>query len=449
MIADRTPGLLFGRFLSGTVLFMSKLRSVFPTYVKFWKIVRWPLAAIALIYGLLWFRYTTVERVLTFDPVVALNARFADVPSEHRGWPQMRKALLAMHADDPIAPELLREASRCEVLGLSVGHPGDLSPEDKILWPELVTDQDQSKHANPWSWEQSAFLIPLPHLGDLRKASLRLKDHALVQGHTGGLEDLRAMRRISVLCQEHPTIINQLVGMSILSLEVDTISQLLLEHGMNYSDEVLAELEVELGLASDALKPLNLEGEYITFDDVLQRVYSDDGAGNGIFIGEAGTWLADNGADFTGFPIVVEHRLTSLAAPFLAQWMPDRKTTRELYANTLAAQVKYCEAPLWDRTEREAFDGTGNLIIDLLLPDLTKAFDQIQLKHMEIKSMSLVVAAYRVRVRSGEFPEEPPIEVQDFWIDDLVSYEVKNGLPHVQSVGSERKGQVLFPVRSE
>ena len=417
--------------------------------MKYWKIVRWPLAATAVAYGLLWARYASVERVLTFDPVVALNAQFAHVPGENRGWPQMRKALMAMHADDPHAPELLQEASRCKVLGFDLGHSRDLSPEDTALWPELVADPDQSKNVNPWSWEQSALTISLPHLDDLRKAALRLKDHALIQGEGGGLEDLRAMRRISVLCQEHPTLINQLVGMSILSLEVETISQLIVAHGMNYSDEVLAELEGELGLALDALEPLNLEGEYIMFDDVLQRVYSDDGAGNGIFIGETGTWSVDDGAGFTGFPIVVDHRLNSLAAPFLAQLMPDSKSTRELYTNTLAAQAKYCESPLWDRADREAFEGTGNFVIDLLLPDLTKAFDQIRLRRMEIQSMSLVLAAYRERLRTGAFPEEPPIEVYDCWTDGLVTYAVKDGLPHVRSVGAGQKGQLLFPVQSQ
>ena len=50
---------------------------------------RWVLLALALGYALLWMRYTTVERVLAFDPVVAMNAQFADVPVEQRGWPKM------------------------------------------------------------------------------------------------------------------------------------------------------------------------------------------------------------------------------------------------------------------------------------------------------------------------------------------------------------------------
>ena len=137
------------------------------------------------------------------------------------------------------------------------------------------------------------------------------------QGETGALEDLRAMRRLSALSQEHPTLINQLVGMSILALEVDTMSHLLEAHGTTYSDEVLESFEVEMELALEALTPLTLEGEYIMFDDVLQRVYSDNGSGNGIFIGESGAWLAENGSGLTGFPMAVEQRLTSLAAPFL------------------------------------------------------------------------------------------------------------------------------------
>lgn len=428
---------------------MSNSGPLFQTFAKFWKIARWLLLTIALSYGLLWMRYATVERVLAFDPVVAMNAGFADVPVEDRGWPKMRKALVAMRADDPLAPELLREASLCEVLGFYADHSEDLSPEDKAFWPELATDEDQSMAPNPWSWEQSAISIPIPHLADLRKAALLLKDHAMIQGGTGSLEDLRAMRRLAAFSQEHPTLINQLVGMSILALEADTMSQLLLAHGTTFSDEVLAELEVELGLSLDALAPLNLEGEYLIFDDVLQRVYSDDGAGNGIFIGESGAWLAGNAPGLTGYPIAQKQRLGSLAAPFLAQWMPDRKTTRELYAITLEAQAEYCALPLWDRPDQEAFDRTGNPIIDMLIPYLPKAIDQVQLKRMELESISLVLAAYRERLRTGDFPDEAPIEVRDCWVDGLVTYEVIEGLPHVRSVGADQMGQVLFPAFSE
>ena len=75
---------------------MSDSKSTFPTFAKFWRTARWLLLTIALVYGLLWMRYATVERVLAFDPVVAMNAGFADVPVEDRGWPEMRKALVAM-----------------------------------------------------------------------------------------------------------------------------------------------------------------------------------------------------------------------------------------------------------------------------------------------------------------------------------------------------------------
>ena len=129
-----------------------------------------------------------------------------------------------------------------------------------------IKNKDSS---NPWM--EACNSILLPHLADLRKAALLLKDHAMSQGETGALKDLRAMRRLSALSQEHPTLISQLVGMSILALEVDTMSHLLEAHGTTYSDEVLESFEEELELALEALTPLTLEGEYIMFDDVLQR----------------------------------------------------------------------------------------------------------------------------------------------------------------------------------
>lgn len=359
----------------------------------------------------------------------------------------MRKALVAMHADDPQAPELLREASRCEVLGFYAGHPEDLSLEDKELWPEKFSDEELSVDANPWSWERSAITIQLPHLADLREAALYLKNHAVEQGEGGSLEDLRAMRRFSVLCHEQPTLINQLVGMAILALEVDTMSHLLEDHGTTYSDEVLESFEAELDLALAALSPLSLQGEQIMFDDVLQRMYSDDGAGNGIFIG--GSDALSGSMEFMGFPDRRRTTVDTIAAVFLAQWMPDRQTTRELYAEAMAEQVQFCKAPLWDRPEDSQFEGTGNPIIDLLLPALTKAIDQVQLKQMEIQAMSLVVAAYRERIRTGAFPAEAPIQVRDCWVDGLVGYEVVDGFPEVRSACPNKKGQVLFPVRGE
>ena len=63
-------------------------------------------------YGLLWMR-CTVEQVLAFDPVVAMNAGSPTFQSKIVDGP--RKALVAIR-DDPLAAELLRGASRCEVL---------------------------------------------------------------------------------------------------------------------------------------------------------------------------------------------------------------------------------------------------------------------------------------------------------------------------------------------
>ena len=119
---------------------------------------------------------------------------------EQRGWPKMREALVAMHAGSTGCCFARPAAVKCSAFA---GHPEDLSPEDKELWPEKFPDEDVSVDANPWSWEQSAISILLPHLTDFTEAALYLKDHALEQGEGGSLEDLRAMRRLSVLCHEH------------------------------------------------------------------------------------------------------------------------------------------------------------------------------------------------------------------------------------------------------
>ena len=112
--------------------------------------------------------------------------------------------------------------------------------------------------------------------------------------------------------------------------------------------------------------------------------------------------------------------------------------------------------PLWDDPEDSQFEGTGNPIIDLTLPALTKAIDQVQLKRMDIEAMSLVVAAYRERIRTGAFPavKSGRSALSSPLAPGLLGrrsdgFEVVDGLPEVRSACPHQKGQVLFPVRGE
>ena len=98
------------------------------------------------------------------------------------------KALVAVHADDPRAPELLREASRCEVLGFYAGHPEDVcASRTKNCGGHVVSDED----VNAWTLPLELGAIGdspscLRIWADLREAALALKDHASEPGGDGG-----------------------------------------------------------------------------------------------------------------------------------------------------------------------------------------------------------------------------------------------------------------------
>ena len=406
-------------------------------------------SVLVLVYGLLWARYAMAERVLRFDPVVAMNSEFAEVPEAERGWSKMREALLAMRDDEPEVADMLREASRSKVLGFYAGYVEDLSSEDALLWPELQSGLADDLNPDPWDWERSALTISLPHLASLRQAAMFLKDDALEHGEGGGVENLRAIRRIAGFASEQPTLINQLVGLAIFSLEAETAARMIVQYGSGWSDDTFDQVHDELELARQSVKDLNLDGESILFQDVVQRVYSDDGSGGGIFMAEPSAWLTGAGGGTLGSSSGLGMFFTILTKPILSQWMPDRKATTALYAKLSDEQLQYGSKPMWQRPSDIEFQPTGNLVIDLLLPSVSKAFDQVHMTRMRLSSVQLVGEAYRVKNRTGKFPEVAPFEVQDCWARGGVNYEVTDGVLEIRSLGPDQNELVMFPPPSE
>jgi hypothetical protein len=124
------------------------------------------------------------------------------------------------------------------------------------------------------------------HLGKLREfARLAAADARLAaeEGDSARAEaDLVALVSFARHAKEVPSLICQLVGIAVLALQVDTVGYLLELYPGLLDDAQLERISNCIAAyPGDGPLALSLAGEEDFIDDLLQRAYSDDGAGDG------------------------------------------------------------------------------------------------------------------------------------------------------------------------
>lgn len=259
------------------------------------------------------------QPVIRFDPVARFRAMLPTVTApEHTAWPGIRDALVVMGcgADDPLrqspgalavgatpypgqeqwpaarewlqaqrAPlASMREATREPILGFPVGVP--TSDADVRLF-----GKDQAQTSTTTSQESNGrfpmFELPLPYLVNLRMAARMLAVDMLAAAEEGDGEratrDAEAAIALSMLVQEGRLLVGDFAGMAIRRMALERMTAVLEWKPALLSDAQLARMQAAAMSVPAALQHLNLDTERILFEDVVQRMYTDDGNGDGLF----------------------------------------------------------------------------------------------------------------------------------------------------------------------
>ncbi len=95
--------------------------------------------------------------------------------------------------------------------------------------------------------------------------------------------DAEAIIALSIHAQEGRILIGDLVGMSIRSLVVNRILMALEWKPNTFTDSQLKRLQNALRSVPPALERPDFTSERLSFEDIVQRVYTDDGHGDGRF----------------------------------------------------------------------------------------------------------------------------------------------------------------------
>jgi hypothetical protein len=300
---------------------------------------------------------------ISVDYVSILNEKATSIPEKQAAWPLYREAGLALQKfprpgnvffeediEEPNWPDqvgwnhvnswllqhqntlnLIRQGSTRQGLGFILA--GAVAEEDKELWPEEYESQQGLL-------PHDGFLVSilLPQLGNMRNMAQLLdadaKDAAVSGDAKRCKEDLQAMLSLGRQVREHPLLINDLVSFSIFKHVFKTLQDVLDNEPNLFSTEHLSELSSDLKLLTEHLV-IRFEGERLFILDMLQRMYTDDGNGDGNIV------PVDGGRAFLQLETVsVESKSSSLLpvilAPIADIYLASRKEMREEYNRRIA-----------------------------------------------------------------------------------------------------------------
>jgi len=328
------------------------------------------LLLMTCVYAYLSVRFFTGSPRVTRDHLAEINAPAAALPEEDRAWPLYREAKLRLTG----MPDALADTGGLDAASIDdralVGAARAFVEENEEALELIHHGSEKAGMGAVLSHEVDAALHPdragsgiedaviresligvlLPQLGVLRGHARLLATDALLASLEDdadrALSDLEAMARLGVHCDDLPMLISELTAMAILAYALQTAGDLLEIDPDLFSDEQLARLgHVLAGAASDEVTAINWQVERRIFDDIVQRVYTDDGTGDGRLVFEGLKGLATY-SSLAGTPIDLGAGAL-VAGPVAGAIAPGRaeltRAADELYGHA----ERVSATPLW------------------------------------------------------------------------------------------------------
>lgn len=406
----------------------------------------------------------------TENYLVILNADSNVVPVEDRAWPIYREVLLTMTdlpealqqdprdvrpgderwpiamqwaADNAGIVEDLRLASTLPAIGETYGNTEALEfmiekAKSRGKLDEAAAHQEnlerQKRVENP-----ELLSILLPAIGELRHSSYVLLYQARAASEAGrvndALADLVTIHGIGRQLLARKTLIEQLVGASMIRYSTADLREVLARHQNDLTPAQIAMLRASnlFNTPQDRFK-MFADGERMMMLDTIQRVFTDDGSGDGVLSGPEYYQYTNYGMEeAAGAP-----ELQPLWQAMLPLLHAGRKETLAKYEEVWADATRRLSQPMYSR-ERQAADAPIEAInsdpwlrvrfglITKMLPSLHRADMLLDEAAMEQAATELVVAILDHQVATGKLPESLDALVPQYI--DAVPADIYDGKP--------------------
>ncbi|MDP6600690.1 MAG: hypothetical protein QGH76_00180 [Phycisphaerales bacterium] len=393
---------------------------------------------------------------ITVDYLAKLNEVAAAVPEPDRAWPRYQEVLSTV-GGEPQSPaqwpgdpgwEVLQtwvddQAHEIEQLRQIATMPG--------MGNVLTLPSGGPSSPSPLL-QGSVISVNLPALGGMRSlARLLMIDarEAMASGDGDrAAADIIAILGIARHLREHPILINDLVSLSLFRMALTTAAGVMERAPAILSDAHLAVLATALAETDDLL-PIRITGERYMMLDILQRIYTDDGEGDGWLIpGSLGEVMgfAQSGTGPSTF-------LSTLVAPAADCLIASRREMREEADRFYEGAALHRGDPLWQWEENPhnaVLEARKNKPLGrfeyVLLDTLAPALDQTALRARYAEGWRdaalAAIAIEQFRRREGRWPatlaEAMENPVPDPWAPQPMGLVIRNGKPVLYSLGSDR-----------
>lgn len=315
--------------------------------------------------------------------------------------------------------------------------------------------------------------VLLPHLGEMRRIARYLNEDMALAAREGDaarfVADVRAMLGMAGQNVRDPMLISQLVGLAIFDLTIRGVDAHACRPGL-LSDSDLRDLAHMVGGFEGGRVRLDVTGERVMVDDIIQRCYSDDGEGDGRVVRtNLGEIMYDD------FGVVRPKGLVLLTAaqPVLTATMPGRREVTRRTELALAAAAADEALPPWSHGERRCDTGYRDLFegaIYRLVPvaeslmggatdegTMVSAFGSRDIVEARRGALVAGLALELYRRETGRWPETlgalvpryMPSVPRDPFDGKPLRYVRVSGVPTLYSIGADARDDGGVPPTTE
>lgn len=444
------------------------------------KVLKWAgmlIGCFVLLYGILVVMAMNRTATISVDYVAIINETAAAVPEDQRAWPFYREAGIALNTrpepvsslfydleiDMPEWPDqegwshyadwlkhhkstiaLIHQGTALDGMGFVTS--GTIAEEDRKLWPDQYkSEQTEEPH------DGSMIGVLLPQLSHMRSMARLLMYDAKVATSEGDnnrcLADIESMLRLAVHVREHPLLINDLVSLSIFSMAFATVQEVLEYEPNLFNQQQSLELMNQLH-ALDTEFEVRFDGERMFMYDLAQRIYTDDGNGDGSLIISN---MIDKAAYMSTFTNADENKypFLPLLSPITDFIFASRKELITEYDRRLDGVEANRGVPLYEwyqvaQSSHEPWDPSmlptnKYFFINLLMPALQKPLLLSQYARAHRSGVIATLYATSYHKKTGNWPiTVAGAGVLDGWTGKPLLIATIEGNPVIYSTGVDQ-----------
>lgn len=347
----------------------------------------------------------------------------------------------------------LREAAARPGLGFPFSTTG-LEKEDAVFFgTDGILAADPSVPYN----DGSVMNITMPFYGTLRQSAkclLAEGELALIAGDTERyLADVFANFELARHAKEGGVLIGYLVEISIYSMTFESILDALAAQPDSFQPEELAALEDRI---KQITLKIDLTAERYYYDDITQRIFSDDGSGDGVLLRHGMQMMGSIGVDSS--PMSMDPVGALVMGPVVAVVGPSRRQSSQLYHTFMDRMQSRLDAEVF------AINASDSVINGMSLYDLswyervktfpasllTPAIENLILRLAEIRlernTTLAAIGLLKYESANGAWPkslDQLPSSalLSDSFDGKTLRFELSNGKATIWSVGKTGDGK--------